>query len=117
MKVIEINEGAKIPYEVNKTKICFDDDITINLAKRQEDWPVHIDILTDGDGVLVTGAKAAVTMLRRLIFRQGNIRSRRQQRRQQPSRRAESRQEQPTLRSRSRYRWIWKRLRSHFGRW
>ena len=39
MKVIEINEGAKIPYEVNKTKICFDDDITINLAKRQEDWP------------------------------------------------------------------------------
>lgn len=58
MKVIEINEGAKIPYEVNKTKICFDDDITINLAKRQEDWPVHIDILTDGDGVLVTGAES-----------------------------------------------------------
>ena len=47
MKVIEINEGSKIPYEVSKTKICFDDDLTINLAKRQEDWPVHIDILTD----------------------------------------------------------------------
>ena len=58
MKVIEINEGAKIPYEVSKTKICFDDDLTINLAKRQEDWPVHIDILTDGDGVLVTGAES-----------------------------------------------------------
>jgi hypothetical protein len=58
MKVIEINEGSKIPYEVSKTKICFDDDLTINLAKRQEDWPVHIDILTDGDGVLVTGAES-----------------------------------------------------------
>ena len=45
MKVIEINEGSKIPYEVSKTKICFDDDLTINLAKRQEDWPVHIAIL------------------------------------------------------------------------
>lgn len=58
MKVIEINEGSKIPYEVSKAKICFDDDLTINLAKRQEDWPVHIDILTDGDGVLVTGAES-----------------------------------------------------------
>lgn len=58
MKVIEINEGTKIPYEVNGKKICFDDDLTINLAKRQEDWPVHIDILTDKDGVLVTGAES-----------------------------------------------------------
>ena len=58
MKVIEINDGKKIPYEVKGTKICFDDDLTINLAKRQEDWPVPIDILTDRDGVLVTGAQS-----------------------------------------------------------
>lgn len=55
MKVIEINEGAKIPYEVTGKKVCFDDDLTINIAKRQEDWPVHIDVCTDKDGALVIG--------------------------------------------------------------
>ena len=58
MKVIEINEGAKIPYEVNGTKVCFDDDLTINLAKRQEDWAVHIDVCSDDEGALVIGAKS-----------------------------------------------------------
>lgn len=56
MIVKEINEGAKIPYEVSGTKICFDDDLTINLAKRQEDWAVHIDVCSDKDGALVIGA-------------------------------------------------------------
>lgn len=56
MNVIEINEGAKIPYEVSGKKICFDDDLTINLAKRQDDFPVHIDICSDKDGALVIGA-------------------------------------------------------------
>lgn len=56
MRIIEINEGVKIPYEVNGTKICFDDDLTINLAKRQEDWAVHIDVCSDKDGALVIGA-------------------------------------------------------------
>lgn len=56
MKVIEMNEGRKIPYEVNGTKICFDDDLTINLAKRQEDWETHIDVCSDNNGTLVIGA-------------------------------------------------------------
>lgn len=56
MKVIEVNEGRKIPYEVNGTKICFDDDLTINLAKRQEDCDVHIDVCSDQNGALVIGA-------------------------------------------------------------
>ena len=56
MKIIEINEGAKIPYEVDGTKICFDDDLTVNLAKRQEDWATHIDLCSDKDGSLVIGA-------------------------------------------------------------
>lgn len=56
MKVIEMNEGRKIPYEVNGTKICFDDDLTINLAKRQEDCDVHIDVCSDQNGALVIGA-------------------------------------------------------------
>lgn len=58
MIVKEINEGAKIPYEVNGTKVCFNDDLTINLAKRQEDWAVHIDICSDDEGELVIGAKS-----------------------------------------------------------
>ena len=49
MIVIEKNEGAKIPYDVTGTKVCFDDDLTINLAKREEDDPVHIDICHDED--------------------------------------------------------------------
>ena len=32
MTVIEKNSGTKIPYEVVKNKICFDDDLTINLS-------------------------------------------------------------------------------------
>lgn len=58
MNVIEKNEGVKIPYEVFGTKICFDDDLTINLAKREEDDAVHIDVCHDNDGALVIGAAA-----------------------------------------------------------
>lgn len=58
MTVIEKNIGTKIPYEVSKNKICFDDDLTINLAKREEDRDVHIDVCYDTDGELVLGAAA-----------------------------------------------------------
>ena len=58
MIIVEKNEGAKIPYEVTGAKVCFDDDLTINLAKRQEDWPVHIDVCSDKDGTLVIGAES-----------------------------------------------------------
>lgn len=56
MIVVEKNEGPKIPYSVRTTKVTFDDDLTINLARREQDWPVHIDICTDADGELVIGA-------------------------------------------------------------
>ena len=58
MIVIEKNAGPKIDYEVSGKKICFDDDLTINLAKRQEDWDVHIDICYDAYHELVIGAAA-----------------------------------------------------------
>ncbi|MBR2941854.1 MAG: hypothetical protein IKB82_00495 [Clostridia bacterium] len=58
MNIIHKNEGPKIPYEVFGNKICFDDDLTINLAKREDDWPVHIDVCHDADGELVIGAAA-----------------------------------------------------------
>lgn len=58
MIVVEKNVGEKIEYEVNGTKVCFDDDLTINLKKREEDWPVHIDVCYDGDENLVIGTAA-----------------------------------------------------------
>ena len=58
MIIIEKNQGPKIEYEVNGTKICFDDDLTIKLAKREQDWPVHIDVCFDADGELVIGTAA-----------------------------------------------------------
>ena len=58
MIIIEKNAGEKIPYEVTGKKICFDDDLTINLAKRQGDEPEHIDVCYDRFGNLVLGAAA-----------------------------------------------------------
>ena len=58
MKVIQKNEGPKIDYEINWAKITFDDDLTINLAKRQDDFDVHIDVCYDRDGNLVIGTAA-----------------------------------------------------------
>ena len=58
MIIIEKNVGPKIPYEVTGKKVCFDDDLTINLAKREQDYPVHIDICSNRDGELVIGTAA-----------------------------------------------------------
>lgn len=58
MIIVSKNDGTKIPYEEYGTKICFDDDLTINLSKREEDEPVHIDVCYDADGALVLGAAA-----------------------------------------------------------
>ena len=56
MIIVEKNQGEKIPYEVTGKKICFDDDLTINLAKREQDDAVHIDICYDRNQELVIGA-------------------------------------------------------------
>lgn len=62
MIIVNKNEGPKIDYEIQNTatkkKITFDDDLTINLIKREEDWPVHIDVCFDADGCLVIGTAA-----------------------------------------------------------
>lgn len=58
MNVIEKNQGKKIDYAVVGTTIVFDDDLSINCAKRQSDNPVHEDICYDERGMLVVGAAA-----------------------------------------------------------
>jgi len=59
MIIIEKNAGQKIPYEVIGTKIIFDDDLMLNLAKRQDDEPVHIDICYNSAHQLITGTQDA----------------------------------------------------------
>lgn len=58
MIIINKDNGPKIDYEVTGNKITFDDDLTINLAKREEDWAVHIDVCFDSTDGLVVGAAA-----------------------------------------------------------
>lgn len=54
VQVIEKNEGPKIDYEQSGTKLFFgDDEIMINCAKYQKDWPVDVDICSDRYGNLV----------------------------------------------------------------
>lgn len=56
VKVVEKNPGTKIDYEQSGTKIFFgDDELMVNAAKYQKDWPVQIDICADENSNLVIG--------------------------------------------------------------
>lgn len=56
MKIIEVNEGVKIPYEVRGTKIALnDDELTLNLSRYERDDANHLDICRDKFGNLVSG--------------------------------------------------------------
>ncbi len=55
IKVVEVNKGEKIPYTISKTKVTFDDELALNLAKLERDFDVSIDICIDKFGMIVTG--------------------------------------------------------------
>lgn len=56
MKIVEKNEGRKIDYELNGTKLEFADGaLTIDLARYQKDDSVTRDIMVDSDGYLMMG--------------------------------------------------------------
>lgn len=55
MNVIEVNVGTKIPYKATKNKITFDDELTLNCEKREQDFDVVIDICVDKYGMLTAG--------------------------------------------------------------
>ena len=59
MIIIEKNAVPKIPYEVTGKKIIFDDDLMLNLGKRQTEEPVHIDICYNTAHQLITGTQDA----------------------------------------------------------
>lgn len=54
--VVEKNQGRKIPWEQNGAKLTFgDDELTVNVARYQRDWPVNLDVCGDKSGNLVIG--------------------------------------------------------------
>ncbi len=56
IKVVEKNPGEKIAYEQSGTRIFFgDDELMVNAAKYQKDWPVQVDICADENSNLVIG--------------------------------------------------------------
>lgn len=56
MKIIEKNAGQKIDYELNGTKLSFADGaLTLDLARRQRDSTVTLDVMVDSEGSLTTG--------------------------------------------------------------
>lgn len=57
MKVTELNEGKKIAYAVKKTVLTLDSGrIALDLQKYQKDYPVTLDLVTDGEGNLLMNA-------------------------------------------------------------
>ena len=63
MIVIEKNAGPKVPFEERGTKVTFDDELTLNLAKLERDWPIHREVYFDADGELITGIQAATALV------------------------------------------------------
>lgn len=57
MKIIKKPENAEkvIGYEVDGNMAIFNDEMALNLKKREKDYPVHIDICADKMGDLVCG--------------------------------------------------------------
>lgn len=55
MNIIEVNEGAKIEYEVNGDKITFRDELMLNLKNYERDFEVEVDICQDDEEILLAG--------------------------------------------------------------
>ncbi len=55
MKVIEVNQGKKIPYELNGNILSIDDSFMLNLSKYEKDDEVNIDICNTPFNMLVMG--------------------------------------------------------------
>lgn len=56
MQIIEKNAGKKIDYELNGSKLSFADGaLILDLARRQRDSTVTLDIMVDSEGNLTTG--------------------------------------------------------------
>lgn len=60
MNIIEKNEGTKVSYAIESNNlISFRDELFLNLAKCERDYPVHIDICEDENKMLTNRISSA----------------------------------------------------------
>ena len=55
MRVVEINDGTKVDYEVVGNKIFFNDELMLNLEKYERDDDQFIDICENENFALAMG--------------------------------------------------------------
>lgn len=55
MKIVEKNEGTKIPYILDGTKLNLNDEIMLDLSKYERDFAVHLDFCHNEYGMLTMG--------------------------------------------------------------
>ena len=55
MKIVEKNEGTKIPYSLADSKLTLNDELTLDLSKYERDFSVHLDVCRNAYGMLTMG--------------------------------------------------------------
>lgn len=69
VKVIEKNVGEKIAFEQSGTRLIFgDDEIMLNAAKYQKDWPVEVDICRDKADNLTIGTASGLRYVAQVMI-------------------------------------------------
>lgn len=69
VKVIEKNAGEKIAFEQSGTRLIFgDDEIMLNAAKYQKDWPVEVDICRDKADNLTIGTASGLRYVAQVMI-------------------------------------------------
>lgn len=69
VKVIEKNAGEKIAFEQSDTRLIFgDDEIMLNAAKYQKDWPVEVDICRDKADNLTIGTASGLRYVAQVMI-------------------------------------------------
>lgn len=69
VNIIEKNEGEKIAFEQSGTRLIFgDDEIMLNAAKYQKDWPVEVDICRDKADNLTIGTESGLRYVAQVMI-------------------------------------------------
>ena len=67
--VIEKNVGEKIAFEQSGTRLIFgDDELMLNAAKYQKDWPVEVDVCRDKADNLTIGTASGLRYLEQVMI-------------------------------------------------
>lgn len=67
--VIEKNVGEKIAFEQSGTRLIFgDDELMLNAAKYQKDWPVEVDVCRDKADNLTIGTASGLRYVAQVMI-------------------------------------------------